>query len=141
MVLTYDPKKFLVILGARQIQGYAEDDMVTIKPLGEGMQLFSGADGEVARSVDPNSAFEITLALSTASKSNDYLSALYNADRKNGTGVLPLIIKDLAGSTVFFAPQAWVQNFPENKRGRKIDTQEWTLNTGQVAGPIIGGNN
>lgn len=140
-VLTYDPKKNIVILGVRQITGFAEDDMITIKPLGEGMQIFSGADGEVARSIDPNSTFEITVALSTASKSNDYFSALYNADRKNGSGVLPLVIKDLSGSTLFFARQAWVQNFPESKRGRKIDTQEWVLNTGQVDGPIIGGNN
>lgn len=140
-VLTYDPKKFLIILGVQQIQGFAEDDMVTIKPNGEGMQLFSGADGEVARSVDPNGTFEITIALSTASKSNDYLSGLYNADRANGAGIRPLWIKDLAGTTMFHAKQAWVQNFPENKRGRKIDTQEWTLNTGQVDSPIVGGNN
>lgn len=140
-VLTYDPKKFLIILGIQQITGFAEDDMVTIKPNGEGMQMFSGADGVVARSIDPNSTFEVTLALSTASKSNDYLSGLYNLDRKNGSGIVPLTIKDLAGTTVFYARQAWVQNFPETNRGRTIQTQNWTLHTGQVDNPIFGGNN
>ncbi len=54
--------------------------------------------------------------------------------------MLPLIVKDLSGSTLFFAKQAWIKNFPESKRGRKIDNQDWTFNTGQVTDPVIGGN-
>ncbi|WP_301893830.1 phage structural protein [Mitsuokella multacida] len=139
-VLTYNPKKNIIIYGAKELTGFAEDDMITIKPLGDGMQIFSGADGEVARSIDPNSTFEVTVSLATSSKSNDYLSACFNKDRKTGKYMLPLIIKDLSGSTLFFAKQAWIKNFPESKRGRKISNQDWTFNTGQVDDPIIGGN-
>ncbi|WP_287056439.1 phage protein [Megasphaera sp.] len=139
-VLTYDPKKNIIIYGGRQLTGFAEDDMITIKPLGDGMQIYSGADGEVGRSVDPNRTFEVKVSLATSSKSNDYLSECYNKDRRTGSYMLPLTIKDLSGSTLFFAKQAWVQNFPESKRGRKIDNQDWTFNTGQVNDPVIGGN-
>lgn len=139
-VLTYDPKKNIIIYGGRQLTGFAEDDMITIKPLGDGMQIHSGADGEVGRSVDPNRTFEVKVSLATSSKSNDYLSECYNKDRRTGSYMLPLTIKDLSGSTLFFAKQAWVQNFPESKRGRKIDNQDWTFNTGQVNDPVIGGN-
>lgn len=139
-VLTYDPKKNIIIYGGRQLTGFAEDDMITIKPLGDGMQIYSGADGEVGRSVDPNRTFEVKVSLATSSKSNDYLSGCYNKDRRTGSYMLPLTIKDLSGSTLFFAKQAWVQNFPESKRGRKIDNQDWTFNTGQVNDPVIGGN-
>lgn len=139
-VLTYNPKKNIIIYGAKELTGFAEDDMITIKPLGDGMQIFSGADGEVARSIDPNSTFEVTVSLATSSKSNDYLSACFNKDRKTGKYMLPLIIKDLSGSTLFFAKQAWLKNIPESKRGRKIGNQDWTFNTGQVDDPIIGGN-
>lgn len=139
-VLTYDPKKNIIIYGGRQLTGFAEDDMITIKPLGDGMQIYSGADGEVGRSVDPNRTFEVKVILATSSKSNDYLSECYNKDRRTGSYMLPLTIKDLSGSTLFFAKQAWVQNFPESKRGRKIDNQDWTFNTGQVNDPVIGGN-
>ena len=140
-VLTYDPKKNIVIFGGRQITGFAEDDMITIKPHGKGMQLFSGADGEVGRSIDPDSTYDVEVALATSSKSNDYFSSCYNLDRSTGSGMKPLIIKDLGGTTLFFAKQAWVQNMPESKRGRKIDSQKWTFNTGAVDDPIIGGNN
>lgn len=139
-VLTYDPKKNIIIYGGRQLTGFAEDDMITIKPLGDGMQIYSGADGEVGRSVDPNRTFEVKVSLATSSKSNDYLSECYNKDRRTGSYMLPLTIKDLSGSTLFFAKQAWVQNIPESKRGRKIDNQDWTFNTGQVNDPVIGGN-
>lgn len=139
-VLTYDPKKNIIIYGGRQLTGFAEDDMITIKPLGDGMHIHSGADGEVGRSVDPNRTFEVKVSLATSSKSNDYLSECYNKDRRTGSYMLPLTIKDLSGSTLFFAKQAWVQNFPESKRGRNIDNQDWTFNTGQVNDPVIGGN-
>lgn len=139
-VLTYNPKKNIIIYGAKQLTGFAEDDMITIKPLGDGMQIFSGADGEVGRSIDPNSTYEVTVSLATSSKSNDYLSNCFNKDRKTGNNMLPLIIKDLSGSTLFFAKQAWIKNFTESKRGRKISNQDWTFNTGQVDDPIIGGN-
>lgn len=139
-VLTYNPKKNIIIYGAKQLTGFAEDDMITIKPLGDGMQIFSGADGEVGRSIDPNSTYEVTVSLATSSKSNDYLSNCFNKDRKTGNNMLPLIIKDLSGSTLFFAKQAWIKNFTESKRGRKISNQDWTFNTGQVDDLIIGGN-
>lgn len=137
---TYDPKKVIIIFGARQLTGMSEDDMVTISPLGDGVQIYNGADGEVARSLDPNACFEVTVALSTASQSNVYLSNMYNYDRNTGNGVAPLLIKDMTGTTLFSAAEAWVANMPEASRGRTIDTQEWTFNTGTVTDAIIGGN-
>lgn len=139
-VLTYNPKKNMAFFGGRKLDGFAEDDMITIKPLGKGMQIYSGADGEVARSIDPDMTYEVEISLSTASKTNTYLSNMYNLDREKGKAMLPLMIKDLSGDTRFFAPQAWISNFPESKRGRKVDNQKWVFNTGQVTGLIIGGN-
>lgn len=139
-VVTYNPKMLVIVYGSREVDGFAEDDMVTIKPLGEGTQIYSGADGSVGRSMDPNQTYEVTIALATTSKTNDYFSNVYNLDRSTGRGILPLTIKDLSGTTVFQANQAWITNFPEHKRGRKIEAQEWVFYTGQVANPMIGGN-
>ena len=139
-VLTYDPKKVITVVGNQTITGYAEDSLITIAPHGEGMQLFVGADGEVARSIDPDSTFEVTIHLSNASKSNTYLSKLYNADRATGQFIVPLLIKDMGGDTLFSAGQAWVANFPEANRNRTIETQDWVIQTGPVENPIVGGN-
>ena len=80
-VVTYNPKMLVIVYGSREVDGFAEDDMVTIKPLGEGTQIYSGADGSVGRSMDPNQTYEVTIALATTSKTNDYFSNVYNLDR------------------------------------------------------------
>ena len=139
-VLTYDPKKVAVIFGARQITGFSEDDIITIEPSGDGMIKVVGADGEVARSIDPNETFKVTLHLMGSSMSNVFLSELYNLDRATGAGLLPLIIKDLSGNTMFFAQQAWVTNFPEYEMGRELGVCDWEIDTGQISEPVVGGN-
>ena len=136
---TYDPKKIIIIFGVRQLTGMSEDSIVSIKPNGEGLQTYVGADGEVARSLDPDATYEVTVSLNTTSNSNDYLSNMYNYDRETGNGIAPLLIKDLAGTTLFSAPEAWVSNMPEASRGLTVDKQEWVFRTGQVEDAIIGG--
>ena len=136
---TYDPKKIIIIFGARQLTGMSEDSIVSIAPNGDGLQTYVGADGDVARSLDPDATYEVTVSLNTTSNSNDYLSNMYNYDRETGNGIAPLLIKDLAGTTLFSAPEAWVSNMPEASRGLTVDTQEWVFHTGQVEDAIIGG--
>lgn len=136
---TYDPKKIIIIFGVRRLTGMSEDSIVSIKPNGEGLQTYVGADGDVARSLDPDATYEVTVSLNTTSNSNDYLSNVYNYDRETGNGIAPLLIKDLAGTTLFSAPEAWVSNMPEASRGLTVDTQEWVFHTGQVEDAIIGG--
>lgn len=136
---TYDPKKIIIIFGVRRLTGMSEDSIVSIKPNGEGLQTYVGADGDVARSLDPDATYEVTVSLNTTSNSNDYLSNVYNYDRETGNGIAPLLIKDLAGTTLFSAPEAWVSNMPEASRGLTVDTQEWVFHTGQVEEAIIGG--
>lgn len=136
---TYDPKKIIIIFGVRRLTGMSDDSIVSIKPNGEGLQTYVGADGDVARSLDPDATYEVTVSLNTTSNSNDYLSNMYNYDRETGNGIAPLLIKDLAGTTLFSAPEAWVSNMPEASRGLTVDTQEWVFHTGQVEDAIIGG--
>ncbi len=140
MVKTYDPKKVTVIVGNHIVTGFAENDMIKIKPNGDGFGLYSGADGEVARAIDPNQTFKVTLSLARTSKTNDFLSQLHNLDRQTGAGIVPIVIKDLGGTMNFIAAEAWITNYPEVGRGRSIDTQDWEFDTGRVETPIYGGN-
>ena len=140
-IKTYDPKKNIVIFGGRQLTGMSEKDIVSVKPNGDGIKTYVGADGEVARSLDPDDTYEVEISLAGTSSSNDYLSECYTNDKKTGSGMKPLIIKDLSGSTLFFAQQAWVAKMSDAKRGKDIDTNKWVIHTGAVDTPIVGGNN
>lgn len=139
-VTTYRAKDVLIIFGASQLHGFSEEDMVAIKPHGEGTQIYVGADGEVGRSLDPDECLEVTIELAKTSESNDVLTNYYNLDRKTGKGLVPLMIKDLSGTTLVAAKQAWVTNVPEVKLGKKINSNSWTIHTG-AAEVLFGGNN
>lgn len=139
-VKTYNPKDVVVILGTEVISGFSEDDMITIKPVGDGITGYYGADGEVARSIDANNSLEVTITLAQTSDSNNTLMNLHLLDKETGGGLAPLSIKDLSGTTIAQASQAWVSNIPEVKFGKTIDSNEWTILTGQ-ASTYIGGNN
>lgn len=138
-VTTYDPKKNIVVFGGIEISGFAEDSIIEIEPLGDGMKTVVGCDGESARSIDPNQNYKATIKLMATSASNDLLSAQYVADRESGSGMLPLIFKDLSGRTTFFAEQAWVTKLPKIAREKEVKSNEWVLETGP-ADVVIGGN-
>lgn len=139
-VKTYNPKDITIIAGYQQLTGFAADDMVEIKPRGDGIVPYDGADGEVGRSIDPNNCIEVTVTLAQTSASNDILSAFYDADKNTGNGMFPLAIKDLSGTTLISATQAWVLKYADSKIGRKIDTRQWTIHTGAADVNIGGGS-
>lgn len=139
MGATYDPKRVTIIFGAMEIKGFSEDSIVEAEPLGDGIKTIVGADGETARSLDPNRNWKVTLKLMNTSSSNDYLSTVHIADRATGKGILPLAIKDLSGRTTFFASEAWIKNFPKIAREKNIKDNEWELETGP-ADVFVGGN-
>lgn len=138
-VKTYSPKKVNIIFAGREITGYSEDSIVSVKPLGEGISVVVGADGEVARNMDPNECYEVTITLMGESSSNDFMSTQHQRDRSTGSGMGALQIKDLMGTTQFSADQAWVTNYPETGFGKNRDDTEWVLQTGP-ADFNIGGN-
>ncbi len=131
---TYDPKKVLVIFGGYEIKGFAEDSIISVKPLGEGIGSIVGCDGSVVRTISNDNRHEVTLYLNMASSSNDVLSVIHARDKSVGDGVLPLVIKDLSGRTTFVDTQAWIVNEPEIGRSKEPDDVEWTLHT---AGGIL----
>ena len=106
--------------------------LVTVEPLGDGVTSKSGCDGEVARAVDPNEQYSVKITLLQTSSSNAFLQAQYNADKTNGDGAFPILIKDLKGNFVFSADAAWVVKPPSRAYGKETNNREWELQTGQA---------
>lgn len=126
-VKTYNPKKVTMACGNHMVRGYAEDSFVTIEPVGEGVSSQSGADGEVVRSVDPDSRFTVKIVVQQTSSTNDFLKKMRKKDKKDGTGAFPLTIKDLMGGDVFSAEHAWVKNDAAWGRGKAATDREWEI--------------
>lgn len=128
---TYDPKKVIASFGGVELTGYAENAMITISQMGDGIGSVVGCHGDVIRTISPDNRFEITVTLLQSSSSNDYLSGIHARDKSNGDGVLPLIIKDLSGRTTFVDSQAWITKYPDATRTNNAGdgNLEWVFNT------------
>ena len=130
MTTTYNPKKVTCSLGSHMVRGYAEDGFIAINPNGDGITKKVGCDGEIVRSASPDDTFVVQLVLLQNSETNGFLERKAAADRENGSGMFPILIKDMSGSVVFQAAQAWVVRSATRAYGRESGNREWEIHTG-----------
>jgi hypothetical protein len=129
-IATYNPKKVTVSLGNHIANGFADDSFITIDPNGDGVTKKVGCDGEIIRSVSPDDTYVIKLTLLQSSETNSWLQNRYDADVSNGSGMFSILIKDLSGSTVFSASQAWPAKPASRQFGKESNNREWEIHTG-----------
>lgn len=120
IVKTYDPKKMIVIFGGIIISGYDEGTFINVETEGDGINAIIGCDQEIVRSIDPSSVLKtVTVTLLQSSSSNDKLSSIVDRDNQSGDGIMPLVIKDLTGTSFMISDQAWITKKPNLQRGQK----------------------
>ena len=126
-ITTYNPKKVTCALGRRMVSGFADDTFVSVEPAGDGTSYVVGADGEIARSIDPSSVYTLKLVLLQASAANSYLQKMYDKDKNDGTGTFSVNIADLLGNEKFTGSIAWVTKFAPWARGKTQSNREWEI--------------
>lgn len=129
-VKTYNPKFVTVALGTHMARGFGDDSIIEIEPVGDGVTSQSGCDGEIVRSVDPDSRYTVKLTLLQTSSTNAFLNNMRKRDKKYGTGTFPISIKDLMGNQKFTGSTAWVKNDATFKRGKEAENREWEIEVG-----------
>ena len=130
-VTTYNPKKVTCALGRHIASGFADDSFINIEPAGDGTSYVVGADGEIARSIDPSKVYTIKLALLQASKTNAYLQKMYDKDKSDGSGTFPVNITDILGNEKFTGAVAWVTKPAAWGRGKAQTNREWEIAVGE----------
>lgn len=138
-VKTYDPKSLIISFAGQALTGFADGVFCNIVPSGDKFTAITGADGEVSRSKSVDYSYEVTITLQQTSESNDKLSTIMIADKLRNAGVFPLSVKDLEGTSFFFASSAWIQKDPDVSYGKEIENREWVFRTGP-ADNYVGGN-
>lgn len=131
-VKTYSSKQIIIAFGPHTITGYADDSFVTIDQNGDGTTKVVGCDGEVARSLSPDKTHQVKISLLQTSNSNKYLNKIRKLDVETGEGVMPLMITDLRGNTMFHAPEAWITKDPSRGYGKATTNREWIFDTGEA---------
>lgn len=128
---TYDPGAVVVQFGGNIITGFG-DSVVKVTRAENSFTTHVGSDGEVARTRNRNKSGSITFTLLRTSQSNDVLAASLLADERLGTGIQPVTVQDLLGTTVHFGANAWVEKAPDDEFGKEVSDREWTIAVGDL---------
>lgn len=124
---TYNPRKVTCAFGDHMVSGYADDSFINIEPAGDGTSYVIGADGEVARSIDPSKVYIVKISLLQGSDTNAYLQKMYDKDSDDGTGTFSININDLIGNEKFVSGAAWVTKPAPWGRGKAQSNREWEI--------------
>lgn len=130
-VTTYNPRKVTCALGNHIVTGYADDSFITIEPAGDGTSYVVGADGEIARSIDPSKVFTVKLALLQNSATNAWLQSMYDKDQSDGTGTFSVNINDILGEEKFTGSVTWISKPASWARGKAQGNREWEIVVGE----------
>ena len=129
MVKNYDPGRVVVTLGAI-IVGYMDGSFVKVARNEATFKTQVGAGGDVTRVRSRNKTGAVTITLQQSSPSNDYLSGLHAIGELTGFAGLdirPLTVKDLNGTTLYHAAEAWVEKPADGEFADDGLGREWTI--------------
>lgn len=135
----YDPAKHVVTWGPYLISGFGQGTFIKGARDEQAMQKKVGVDGEVVRSRNKNRGGTVEITLLQSSASNDIFSSAAQADELTGTGVFPLLVQDLLGTTVMFAQNAWLQKPADNERAKEAGENTWILDCDKLD-MLVGGS-
>lgn len=121
----YSPDQILIIFKGQDIQGLADGTFVKAVRSEKSFKTKVGARGAVTRIRMRNFTGIVTVTLQSISSSNDVLQAFLDADEEFGTGVGPLMIKDLNSNTLATADKAWATKVPDLERSDDGPNTEW----------------
>ena len=124
---TYDPSSIVASFAGVPLSGFADGTFVSVERSNDSFTLMVGAGGEAARSRSRNSSGKVTFTLMGTGVVNDLLSAVWRADELSATGVGSFILKDLNGTTLCAANNAWIVKPPKIEFGKEISTREWVI--------------
>lgn len=129
---TYDPKQIIVNFLGITITGFAEDSFVEVDYDEDAFIKKTGAGGEVARTRNQNKGGSVKVTLMQSSPTNDLLSAAAILDRKAGTGVGALQVKDGLGTSLHSAAEAWIKKVPASPYAKALGEREWVFDCAEL---------
>ncbi|MCK5609859.1 hypothetical protein KAR91_48755 [Candidatus Pacearchaeota archaeon] len=138
-VRTYDPKAGVLTIGGTPIGGYADGTSIEHDFDEDAYSKVNGMDGVTSRAKSTNKGSFLTITLAQTSPSNDTLSALALADELSNTGVVPVVYKDLSGTTTLFSPNGWVRRKAPLSYDKTITNRIWIIDLADTD-VHVGGN-
>lgn len=131
-VRTYDPKAVVITIGGVPMSGFSDGTFLEISRDAQAFTKVVGADGTTTRVKSNNTGGTMTVTLKQSSPSNDVLSAFAQADALSNAGVVPILVKDLSGNSVYFSATGWIQKIADSTFSADVSDRAWTLDLADV---------
>ncbi len=123
----YNPKKIALYFDGVRITGFMDGTFVLAEMDEDAFEGHVGSDGLVTRTQNLNEMGTVTATLSQASPSNDLLSLKHLTDKATGIGYGAIMGKDINGTEVFSAAQAWIKKAPNSEFADAVSGREWVF--------------
>lgn len=131
-VHTYDPSEVIITIGGVPMSGFTDGTFLEIIRNEATWNTVVGADGIVTRGKTNNRSGTMTITLKQSSPSNDVLSGFLIADELTNAGVVPVLVKDLSGNSIYFSAQGWISQFAGSTFAKEITDRSWTVTLADV---------
>ena len=134
-LFVYDPERILVAWNGVIIQGFMDGTMVSAEHEEDAVTRTVGGQGQATATINANRCGSVTFTLVQGSPVNDILSNLAASNRAPGSALIvgPLLIKDLQGTTLVSAAEAWIKKVAKTEYAKEATGREWTLDTSLLA--------
>jgi hypothetical protein len=127
MVRTFDPSLVILTVKGVPIGGYADGTGVKVSRSEDSFSMVTGMDGVTSRAKSTNKSGEVTITLAQTSPSNAFLSALCALDEAQNKGVVPVMISDLSGTSVYASGTGWIKKPADAEFGKEVSNREWVV--------------
>ena len=140
-VRTYIPEQVNLYISGILVEGFADGTVIEVKRNEQLYKSKSGIKGDITRTKNANKSGTIKFHLSQTSITNEKLSALVIADENApaGTIVYPVMVKDLAGTSLDSSPDAWINGYPDTTYSKESSERVWEIECATLL-RFIGGN-
>jgi hypothetical protein len=138
----HDPKRYVLVFKGHQLRGYADGTFIEVERLTDTFSESVGAQGDVVRIKSHDRRGTVTAQLQSASPSNDVLSAWAIAGEEGNTvdaDVGALLVKDLNGTTVASAMEAWIVKPPNIGVATDHSPRQWVFRCANLK-MLVGGS-
>ena len=130
MATTYDPTKFIVIIGGVIVSGFTDGDFVIAKRDEDLYFKRVGADGHVARARNGNKSGSIEVKLLQGSPAVNEIAALVALDNFlfDGDILVPIsLVSPGDGSEAVGSTQSWLKTAPEMGFGKEVGERSFVF--------------
>jgi hypothetical protein len=132
LLKTYDAKGCSITLGGIIVTDFADGDFISVTGMGDNFEAVTGADGSENRNNKNLTGCDVTITVSQTSLTNDLFSTKHILDKLTNAGTAAFLFKDVNGTSIVSAGQAYIKGFADMNNGNALATRAWNLRCPQA---------